>query len=84
MRNRLKIDATIHNAGVVLALAREHGSFAAWLDKQGTLTREEWVKLFKRTFRFTCGEITSEFLYAAGYLPVRHEAGCFRALEATS
>jgi DNA-3-methyladenine glycosylase I len=79
VRNRLKIDAAIHNAGVVLELSRQHGSFAAWLDKQGRLDREGWVKLFKKTFRFTGGEITNEFCMAAGYLPVPHEPGCFRA-----
>jgi DNA-3-methyladenine glycosylase I len=79
VRNRLKIDAAIHNAAVVLELARQHGSFAAWLDKQGRLDREGWVKLFKKTFRFTGGEITNEFCMAAGYLPVPHEPGCFRA-----
>jgi DNA-3-methyladenine glycosylase I len=79
VRNRLKIDATIHNAAVVVDLAREHGSFAAWLDGQGQLSRDEWVRLFKRTFRFTGGEITNEFLLSSGRLPVRHEPGCWRA-----
>jgi DNA-3-methyladenine glycosylase I len=79
VRNRLKIDAAIHNAAVVVELAKKHGSFAAWLDAQGTLTREEWVKLFRRTFRFTGGEITNEFCMSAGYLPIRHDPGCFKA-----
>jgi DNA-3-methyladenine glycosylase I len=84
VRNRLKIDATIHNAGVVLALAQEHGSFANWLDAQEAQTREQWVKLFKRTFRFTGGEITNEFLLSAGYLPVPHEPRCFKSSEANA
>jgi DNA-3-methyladenine glycosylase I len=79
VRNRLKVDATIHNAGVVRDLARRHGSFAAWLGAQGELSREEWVKLFKRTFRFTGGEITGEFLMSAGYLPIHHDPSCFKA-----
>jgi DNA-3-methyladenine glycosylase I len=79
VRNRLKIDAAIHNAGVVLDLAATHGSFAAWLDGQGALQPEQWVSLFKKTFRFTGGEITKEFLLSAGYLPVVHDPGCFRA-----
>ena len=79
VRNGAKIEATIHNAGVVVRLAREHGSFAAWLDAQGQLGRAEWVKLFKRTFRFTGGEITNEFLLSTGYLPIGHDPGCFRA-----
>jgi DNA-3-methyladenine glycosylase I len=79
VRNRLKVDAAIHNAAVVVDLARQHGSFATWLGGQGTLSRDEWIKLFKRTFRFTGGEITNEFLMSAGYLPIRHDTGCFRA-----
>ena len=79
VRNRLKIDAAIHNAGVVLELGRGHGSFGAWLDAQGGLSREGWVKLFKKTFRFTGGEITNEFCMAAGYVPIPHDPGCFRA-----
>lgn len=79
VRNRLKIDAAIHNAAVVRDLAREHGSFGAWLEKQGQLDRDGWVRLFKKTFRFTGGEITNEFCMSAGYLPIRHDPGCFRA-----
>jgi DNA-3-methyladenine glycosylase I len=82
VRNRLKVDATIHNAGVVRELARQHGSFAAWLAAKGELSRDEWVKLFKRTFRFTGGEITGEFLMSAGYLPIRHDPACFKIREA--
>jgi DNA-3-methyladenine glycosylase I len=79
VRNRLKVEAAIHNAGVVLDLASKHGSFAAWLDAQGRLSRDEWVRLFKKTFRFTGGEITNEFLMSAGYLPIAHDPGCWRA-----
>ena len=32
VRNRLKVDAVIHNARVVQGLIADHGSFAAWLD----------------------------------------------------
>lgn len=34
--------------------------------------KEEWVKLFKKTFRFTGGEIVNEFLMSIGYLPGAH------------
>ena len=76
IRNRLKIDAVIHNAGVIEGLIAEHGSFAAWLDRQHPLTRDDWVKLFKKTFRFTGGEITGEFLMSTGYLPGAHDEDC--------
>jgi DNA-3-methyladenine glycosylase I len=81
VRNRLKVDAAIHNAGVVLRLVDEHGSFANWLDGQGQLDRDGWVRLFKKTFRFTGGEITNEFCMSAGYLPIAHDPGCFRAVR---
>jgi DNA-3-methyladenine glycosylase I len=34
------------------------------------------VKLFKKTFRFTGGEITGEFLMSLGYLPGAHREDC--------
>ncbi len=76
IRNRLKVDAVIHNAGVILELAREHGSFAAWIAHHHPLEKPDWVKLFKRTFRFTGGEIVGEFLMSIGYLPGAHDANC--------
>ena len=76
VRNRLKVDAAIHNAQVVRGLREGHGSFAAWLDAHHPREREEWVRLFKRTFRFTGGEITGEFLVSIGYLPGAHHPDC--------
>ena len=76
IRNRLKINAAINNAQVLLALQKEHGSFAAWLKLQHPKTKEELVKLFKRIFRFTGGEIVNEFLMSIGYLPGAHTEDC--------
>ena len=76
IRNRLKIAATIDNAKRIQELRREHGSFAAWLDANHPRTREEWVKLFKKTFRFTGGEIVNEFLMSLGYLDGAHDPSC--------
>jgi DNA-3-methyladenine glycosylase I len=90
IRNRLKIEAAIANAQTVLALATSHGSFTAWLDGHLTVdgktqrrkgakrvrSKEEWVDLFKRTFRFTGGEIVGEFLLSTGYLPGAHRTTC--------
>ncbi len=39
-------------------------------------TREEWVRLFRQTFRFTGGEIVGEFLISTGYLPGAHRESC--------
>ena len=82
VRNRLKVDAAIHNAQVVRGLRATHGGFAGWLDanvrdEHGTpRDKASWVKLFKQTFRFTGGEITGEFLMSLGYLPGAHRQDC--------
>lgn len=76
IRNRMKIDAAVENAKRIRELRRSHGSFAAWLDAHHPRTKEEWVKLFKKTFVFTGGEITGEFLLSTGYLPGAHQADC--------
>jgi DNA-3-methyladenine glycosylase I len=76
VRNRLKVDAAIANARTILMLRATHGSFAAWLDSHHPLSRAEWQKLFKRTFRFTGGEIVGEFLISTGYLPGAHHESC--------
>lgn len=76
IRNKLKINAIIHNAQVIQALRDSHGSFAAWIEAHHPLAKADWVKLFKKTFKFTGGEITGEFLMSIGYLPGAHRADC--------
>lgn len=76
IRNRLKIEAAIANAKTILALRKTHGSFAGWLEAHHPLPKEQWVKLFKKTFRFTGGEIVGEFLMSIGYLPGAHAPEC--------
>ncbi|MDW7691252.1 DNA-3-methyladenine glycosylase I [Flammeovirgaceae bacterium SG7u.111] len=76
IRNKLKINAAIYNAQQVQKLQAEFGSFAKWLDQHHPKTREEWVKLFKKTFKFTGGEITNEFLMSSGYLEGAHSPSC--------
>ena len=76
IRNRLKIEAAIANAKALLALRKSHGSFAAWLDAHHPRAKQDWLPLFKRTFRFTGGEIVGEFLLSTGYLPGAHHPGC--------
>jgi DNA-3-methyladenine glycosylase I len=90
IRNRLKVDAAIANAKTVVALRKSHGSFAGWLDgsqwveearrQRGNEARQrtkpEWIALFKKTFRFTGGEIVGEFLLSTGYLPGAHRVSC--------
>ena len=76
IRNRLKINAAIHNAAVIRGLRDSHGGFAAWLDAHHPREKADWVKLFKKTFRFTGGEITGEFLMSLGYLRGAHQESC--------
>lgn len=76
IRNRLKINAAIENAKVILKLQKEYGSFKKWLEHNHPLTKDEWVKLFKKHFKFTGGEIINEFLMSAGYLPGAHAVSC--------
>lgn len=76
IRNRLKVDAAISNAAKILEIRESHGSFSQWLDAHHPLPKEDWVKLFRKTFKFTGGEITGEFLISTGYLPGAHEESC--------
>lgn len=76
IRNRLKVEAAIDNAGRLLAIAAEHGSFAAWLDLHHPREKPDWVRLFKKTFRFCGGEIVNEFLLSTGYLAGAHDEDC--------
>lgn len=76
IRNELKVNAVIENARRIVTLRETHRSFARWLDAHHPLTKEEWVKLFKKTFLFTGGEITGEFLISTGYLPGAHDLEC--------
>jgi DNA-3-methyladenine glycosylase I len=76
IRNRLKVDAAIHNANIILGLQKEHGSFKNWLDQNHPENKEGWTKLFKKTFKFTGGEIVNEFLMSTGYLPNAHIKEC--------
>ena len=76
IRNRLKINAAIENAKTILLLQKEFGSFEKWLEHHHPKTKEEWIKLFKKTFRFTGGEIVNEFLMSIGILPGAHTSNC--------
>jgi DNA-3-methyladenine glycosylase I len=76
IRNRLKVNAAIENACRIQVLRSEYGSFKGWLDLHHPQTLENWVKLFKKTFVFTGGEIVNEFLMSTGYLAGAHDESC--------
>ena len=76
IRNRLKVNAVIENARTILQLQQEYGSFRQWIEHHHPQPKEAWVKLFKKTFRFTGGEIVNEFLMSTGWLPGAHDPDC--------
>ncbi len=76
IRNKLKVNAAIENAKAILLLQKEFGSFENWLAQHHPKPITEWVKLFKKTFKFTGGEIVNEFLMSTGYLPGAHSSNC--------
>jgi DNA-3-methyladenine glycosylase I len=76
IRNKLKVNAAIENAKTILQLQKEYGSFEKWLEYHHPKTKEEWVKIFKKTFKFTGGEIVNEFLMSIGYLKGAHDENC--------
>lgn len=76
IRNKLKINAAIYNANAIMAIQKEFGSFKNWLDINHPLSKDSWVKLFKKHFKFTGGEVTNEFLMSTGYLKGAHIESC--------
>lgn len=76
IRNRRKVAAAIENARRLVPLIDTHGSFAAWIDRHHPLGRDEWVRLFRRTFVFMGPEVVGEFLMSTGWLPGAHRPDC--------
>lgn len=79
IRNHLKIAAVIYNAQKLNTIQKECGSFRKWLDiyaKELGEDKNAWVKLFKKTFKFTGGEIVGEFLMSIGILSGAHDVYC--------
>lgn len=78
VRNRLKIEAVIHNAKIIKEIQMEHESFVRWIAIQSVgYDTKEWLKIFKqRGFKFVGGEVMKEFLQSIGHLPSPHEKNC--------
>lgn len=83
IRNRLKVDAAIYNARKIAEIQKEQGSFKNWICLHYPRPKEDWVKLFKKNFKFVGGEIVNEFLQSSGFLPTPHDADCqvFQEIE---
>lgn len=76
IRNSLKIRSIIYNAQQILSLQIEFGSFKKWLFLQDVKYLEEWVKIFKKRFKFVGNEIVNEFLMSIGILEGSHVEQC--------
>ena len=76
IRMRKKIEAAIYNAQQIQLLQKEYGSFYQWIDAQHPQKEEDWIKSFKKKFKFTGKEITKEFLMGIGYLKGAHVPEC--------
>jgi len=71
IRNRKKIEATIHNAGEMLNMEREHGSFKSYLGAAGSF--EGTVADMRKRFKFL-GEMGAyHFLYVVREPVPAHE-----------
>lgn len=76
IRNKLKINAAIYNAQAIQQIQKENGSFYQWLVKQGDIQLSEWVKRFKKKFKFVGNEIVNEFLMSSGIIDGAHDKNC--------
>lgn len=76
IRNKLKINAVIYNANKVIEIVEKNGSFLNWLKQQGEISLDDWVKLFKKNFKFVGKEIVNEFLMSINLLPGAHDIDC--------
>lgn len=71
IRNRKKIEATIHNAGEMLAIERESGAFHDYLRSHGSF--EATARDIRRRFKFLGESGVYHFLYVVGEPVPQHE-----------
>ena len=71
VRNRKKIEATVHNAETMLELDKEHGSFKRYLRSQGGF--EETVADMRKRFKFLGDVGAYYFLHVVGEPVPPHE-----------
>ena len=76
IRHRGKIKAIIYNAQQVLKIQEQYHSFFEWIEEKGEITLEEWIKVFKKSFKFVGKEIVKEFLMGTGFIGGAHEPTC--------
>ena len=71
IRNRKKIEATIHNAATMIELDREHGGFERYLGSLGSY--DETVAGLRREFRFLGESGAYIFLWSVAQPVPSHE-----------
>jgi 3-methyladenine DNA glycosylase Tag len=72
VRNRRKIEATVHNAGTMLDLEREYGTFKRYLESQGEFI--PLVQDMRKRFKHVGDFGSYYFLYVVGEpVPAHHE-----------
>ena len=71
IRNRKKIEATIHNAGEMLNMEREYGSFKRYLGSNGSF--EATAADMRKRFKFLGETGVYRFLYVVGEPVPDHE-----------
>ena len=76
IRHRGKIEAIIHNAQRIVKIQEQYRSFFHWIEEKGEITLEEWIKVFKKSFKFVGKEIVKEFLMGTGFIEGAHESTC--------
>ncbi len=76
IRNKLKIQSVIHNARRVCQFQEDYGGFSLWIESFGKQSTENWVKIFRKEFKFVGKEIVVEFLMSAGFLKGAHIESC--------
>lgn len=82
IRNRRKIEATIHNADGFVRIAKAHGSYRQWLGDLPTekpAERKALLPLFREQFRFMGPETLTCYLMGVGKIPPKHDRGCWRS-----
>jgi DNA-3-methyladenine glycosylase I len=67
IRNTKKIEAVIHNAREFETIAREHGSFVAYLDTLKVLSAPEQLKALRARFKQVGPESADYFLHSVGF-----------------
>jgi 3-methyladenine DNA glycosylase Tag len=72
VRNRKKVEATVHNAGELMVVEREFGGIRPYLDSFADT--EDLIADLHRRFRFLGESVARMFLYAVAFREKEQEA----------